>query len=357
MKHRRSALIGAGSLIAGTVVLIFVFLAVDIGDTPPPDTLARTTDAPTTTEFVPDTSPAINYTPTEPPITPAKPTTTTLPSSIPIDQTITVESPSGISSVNGTSSSQIDGQGWAVAIRLSDGSIVAQHVWPGYGEPGDTTIYRIADGVTESYIAPVDSANEWIRLHDVITEGGNDKVLYSVKSGLGFDQAIEELFLYDTSTRTSESLGIIGGWEDGPGRLSIGRSVIAGETFSQIESAPLLRRRDGSPIDPATFGLASTYADCAVCPKSFSVDEAGVHLAWVEDDVLVVIDVTSGARVAEVRLLDGLGRDIDSLDVSGSAVIVNAYDRDTGVLGRPYVYGFDGTSTQLPVVGRASFDR
>ncbi len=61
--------------------------------------------------------------------------------------------------------------------------------------------------------------------------------------------------------------------------------------------------------------------------------------------------------MAEVKLVAGLGRDVDSLDVSGSTVLVNAYDRNTGVLGRPYVYGFDGTSVQLPEVGSATFAR
>lgn len=355
--RRRAALIGSASLVIGTIVLIVIFLSVDIGDTPPPDTLAPTTIATTTTEFVPDTSPAIDYTPTDPPITPAKSTTTTLPSSIPLDQRITVASPAGLSSVTGTSSSQIDGSDWAVAIRLSDGSVVAQHVWPGYGQPGDTAIYRIANGASESLITPTDATNEWFRLHDVITEGGVDKILYSVKSGTGFDYAMEELFLFDTATRTTELIGTIGGWEDGPGRLSIGRNIIAGETFTQIENAPFLRRRDASTIDPTPYGLAPSYADCAVCPKAFAVDESGTHLAWIEDDVLVVVDLGSGERVANARLLDGLGRDVDSLDVAGNTVIVNAYDRNTGELGRPYVYGFDGTSMQLPVIGRATFDR
>lgn len=337
--------------------MIVVLLGVDLGDEPAPDTLAPATVT-STTEPVPDTSPAIDYTPTVPPITPAKPTTTTIaPSTIPVDQRIFVASPAGISVVVGSSSASIDSGSWAVAVALGDGSVVAQRVWPGYGQSGDTAIHHIVDGVETVIVAPADPANQWLRLHDVVDDGGSDKILYSVKNGLGFDQAFEELFLYDIATNTSQSLGIIGGWEDGPGRLSIGGDFIVGETFSQIESAPFVRRRDGTVVDPNIFGLATSYADCTICPKAFAIDERGTHLVWVEDDLLVVVDVATSGRVADVKLVAGLGRDVDSLDVSGSTVLVNAYDRNTGVLGRPYVYGFDGTSVQLPVVGSATFAR
>ncbi len=357
-RSRRSALLGAGSLVLTTVVMIVVLLGVDLGDEPAPDTLAPTTVAPTTTDLVPDTSPAIDYTPTEPPVTPAKPTTTTIsPTTIPLDQRIVVASPAGITAVVGSSSDSIDSGSWAVAILSGDGSIIAQHVWPGYGQPGDTAIHRIVDGVETVLVAPADPANQWIRLHDVIAEGGSDKILYSVKNGLGFDSAFEELFLFDLATNASQSLGVIGGWEDGPGRLSIGGNLIVGETFSQIESAPFVRRRDGTAIDPNSFGLAASYSDCAICPKAFAVDERGAHLVWVEDDLLVVVDLATAERVAEVKLVTGLGRDIDTLEISGETVIVNAHDRNTGVLGRPYLYGFDGTSVRLPVEGSATFAR
>ena len=104
----------------------------------------------------------------------------------------------------------------------------------------------------------------------------------------------------------------------------------------------------------ARFALTTCSA---ICPKAFAIDESGRHLVWVEDDVLVVVEVDTGRRVAEVRMIDGTGRDVDSLDVRDQTVLVNAYDRNTGVLGRPYVYGFDGTSVQLPVVGSATFAR
>jgi hypothetical protein len=355
---RRSALLGVGSLVLTLVVMIMILLRIDLGDEPAPDTLAPTT-VPPITEPVPDTSPAIDYTPTVPPITPAKATTTTIaPSTIPVDQRIFVASPNGITTVTGYSSASYATGAWAVVIDLRDGGVVAQRVWPGYGQSGDTAIHRIVDGVETVLVAPADPANQWIRLHDVVADGGgSDKILYSVKNGLGFDSAFEELFLFDLATNASQSLGVIGGWEDGPGRLSIGGDVIVGETFSQIESAPFVRRRDGTTIDPNIFGLATSYSDCAICPKAFAIDERGAHLVWVEDDLLVVVDVATAERVAEVKLVAGLGRDVDSLDVSGSTVLVNAYDRNTGVLGRPYVYGFDGTSVQLPEVGSATFAR
>lgn len=199
-------------------MLLLVLLNVDLGDEPAPDTLAPTS-VPTTAP-VPDTSPAIDYTPTDPPITPAKPTTTTTtvaPSTIPLDQRIVVATAGGIVSVVGSSSSSTITGEWAVAVALGDGSVVAQRVWPGYGQPGDTTIHRIVDGIESVVVAPSDPANQWLRLHDVVSDGGSDSILYSVKSGTGFDLAVEELFLVDVATGSTRSLGIIGGWRTGPG--------------------------------------------------------------------------------------------------------------------------------------------
>lgn len=349
-------MIAASSLAVVAVLLVVVLLSVDVGDAPGPDTLAPTT-IPVATTRVPDTGPAIDYTPTEPQTTPAKDTTTTTVTAIPLDQSILVASPTGISTVVGTSSTSIDSGSWVVALRLSDGSLVAQSVWPGYQQPGDSTIYRIAEGVASPLITPSDPNNEWLRLHDVVVEGGIDRILYSKKSGVGFDQAIEELFLVDANGTNEVALGVIGDWETGPDRLSIGGGFIAGETWTQIKRAPLLLDRGGNRLDGGRFGLAPGYSDCAVCPKVFTVDETGTRLAWVEGDLVVVIATDTAARVAEFSLTNGLGDHVDSLQLGRDTVIVNAYDPATGALGRPYLYGFDGTSTQLPVIGWASYDR
>ena len=154
--RRRSAMIGAGSMTAAVVLLVIVFLAVDLGSEPGPDTLAPTT-LPVTTVDVPDTSPAIIYTPTDPSVTPAPTTSSTIVTSIPLDQRILIASPSGISTVVGTSSTSIDSGSWVIALRLSDGSIVAQKVWPGYQQPGDNTIYRIVDKQVEAERVHVDA--------------------------------------------------------------------------------------------------------------------------------------------------------------------------------------------------------
>ncbi len=354
--RRRSAMIGAGSMTAAVVLLVIVFLAVDLGSEPGPDTLAPTT-LPVTTVDVPDTSPAIIYTPTDPSVTPAPTTSSTIVTSIPLDQRILIASPSGISTVVGASSTSIDSGSWVIALRLSDGSIVAQKVWPGYQQPGDNTIYRIVDGVATPLIAPTDPNNEWIRLHDVIIENGSDRILYSKKSGVGYDDAIEELFLGDLVGGEPQLIGVIGDWETGPDRLSIGGNIIAGQVWSQIERSPLIIDRSGTRIDTTRYGLGDNFVDCATCPAAFAVDDKGSRLAWIEGDLVVVIDTTTASRVAEFSLPAGLGANVDSLQVGDNTILVNAYDPATGTLGRPYLFGFDGTSTQLPVIGLASFDR
>lgn len=149
---------------------------------------------------------------------------------------------------------------------------------------------------------------------------------------------------------------MIGGWEEGPSRLSYGSGLIVGEYFSSITSGPFFLSLDGVTINPNDLGLSSSYDDCAVCPSRFATDPSGTRIAWVEGDLLVVFDRNAGTRIAETRLPVGLGRDVDSIDLLGNTAIINAYDRTTGILGAAHVVGFDGTSTQLPTPGRATFD-
>ena len=273
-----------------------------------------------------------------------------------VAQPITIAGSQGISHIAGGTTTRFDSQSWETAFRLADGSYIAQRSSAGYGQPTDTTIYRV--GVTASAIRSVaNPANEWLRLHDVYTESGSIFVLYSFSSGLEIEDSQEELLAFELNTGLTTSFVMIGGWESGTSRLTHGSNIIVGEFFASADAGPYFLNLDGYTTNPNDLGLADSYSDCSVCPSRFTVDPSGQRLAWVEADLLVVLDRSSGIRIAEIRLPQGLYSTIDSLDVFGDLILINIYDSTTGAMGKPILMSFNGTSTTLDTVGAATFDQ
>jgi hypothetical protein len=235
-------------------------------------------------------------------------------------------------------------------------SYIAQHSAVGYGQQTDTNIYRV--GAATTVVQSVaDPATEWLQLHDVYTEAGSTFVLYSMNSGLGIEDSQEELFALDLNTGLQTSFGLIGGWESGTSRLTFGSNIIVGEFFASADAGPYFLNLDGYTTNPNDLGLADSYSDCSVCPSRFTVDPSGQRLAWVEADLLVVLDRSSGIRIAEIRLPQGLYTRIDSIDLFGDLILINVYETNGGPMAKPILMSFAGTSTILEVAGTATFDQ
>ena len=282
-------------------------------------------------------------------------TTTVVPS---INQPITIAGSQGISHIAGGITTRFDSQPWETAFRLADGSYIAQHSSAGYGQQTDTTIYRV--GATTTVVKSVTNpATEWMRLHDVYSEGstGDSFVLYSLSSGFGMEDSKEELFALSLNTGLTTSFGMIGGWESGTSRLSFGSNIIVGQFSAEADSGPFFLHLDGYTTNPNDFGLADSYSDCSVCPSRFTIDPSGQRLAWIEADLLVVLDRTSATRIAEIRLPQGLYLTIDSIEVFGDLILINVYDSNTGTMGKPILMSFNGNSTILQTTGTATFDQ
>jgi hypothetical protein len=280
-------------------------------------------------------------------------TTTTVVASI--NQPITIASPLGISHIADSKTTLVDSQSWDLAFRLPDGTFIAQHAPTEYQQPGDTNIYRV--GATTSVVRSVaNPANELLRLHDVYTESGSTFVLYSLSSGLGLEDAQEELLAFELNTGLTTSFGVVGGWESGTSRLMYGGNIIVGQFFAEADTGPFLLHLDGYTTNPNDFGLADSYSDCSVCPSQFTIDPSGQRLAWIEADLLVVLDRTSATRIAEIRLPQGLYLTIDSIEVFGDLILINVYDSNSGAMGKPILMSFSGTSTTLDTAGTATFD-
>ena len=353
---RQLIMIGAGAFVAMLIVGLVLTLAVGGDDS---DTAVATTTTSSSTSLVPSTTQPTEILTTLVPTTientttTSSTTTTVAPS---VNQAITIASTLGISHIVNGTATRIDSQSWETAFRLADGSYIAQHSAVGYGQQADTNIYRV--GAATTVVQSVaDPATEWLQLHDVYTEAGSTFVLYSMNSGLGIEDSQEELFALDLNTGLKTSFGLIGGWESGTSRLTFGSNIIVGEFFASADAGPYFLNLDGYTTNPNDLGLADSYSDCSVCPSRFTVDPSGQRLAWVEADLLVVLDRSSGTRIAEIRLPQGLYTRIDSIDLFGDLILINVYETNGGPMAKPILMSFAGTSTILELAGTATFDQ
>ena len=350
---RQLVVIGSSAFVVMLIVGLVLTLSLGGNDT---STSIATTSTSSSTSVVPSTiQPSVSPTSLVPTTIQETTTTTVVPS---INQPITIAGSQGISHIAGGITTRFDSQPWETAFRLADGSYIAQHSSAGYGQQTDTTIYRV--GATTTVVKSVTNpATEWMRLHDVYSEGstGDSFVLYSLSSGFGMEDSKEELFALSLNTGLTTSFGMIGGWESGTSRLSFGSNIIVGQFSAEADSGPFFLHLDGYTTNPNDFGLADSYSDCSVCPSRFTIDPSGQRLAWVEADLLVVIDRTSATRVAEIPLPKGLYTSISSLDVLGDQILINIYDSNSGAMGKPILMSFTGTSMTLDTAGTATFDQ
>lgn len=352
---RQLVVIGASAFVVMLIVGLILTLSLGGNDT---STSIATTSTSSSTSVVTSTiQPSVLPTTLVPTIiqdTTTTSTTTTVIASI--NHPITIAGSQGISHIADSKTTLVDSQSWDLAFRLPDGTFIAQHAPTEYQQPGDTNIYRV--GVTTSVVRSVaNPANELLRLHDVYTESGSTFVLYSLSSGSGLEDAQEELLAFELNTGLTTSFGMIGGWESGTSRLMYGSNIIVGQFFAEADTGPFFLHLDGYTTNPNDFGLADSYSDCSVCPSQFTIDPSGQRLAWIEADLLVVLDRTSATRIAEIRLPQGLYITIDSIEVFGDLILINVYDSNTGTMGKPILMSFNGNSTILQTTGTATFDQ
>jgi hypothetical protein len=352
---RQLVVIGASAFVVMLIVGLILTLSLGGNDT---STSIATTSTSSSTSVVSSTiQPSVLPTtlvPTTIQDTTTTSTTTTVVASI--NQPITIAGSQGISHISDSKTTLVDSQPWDLAFRLPDGTFIAQHAAPEYQQLGDTNIYRV--GATTSAIRSVaNPANEWLRLHDVYTESGSIFVLYSFSSGLGIEDAQEELLAFELNTGLTTSFGMISGWESGTSRLTYGSNIIAGEFFAGADTGPYFLHLDGYTTNPNDFGLADSYSDCSVCPSKFTVDPSGQRLAWIEADLLVVLDRMRATRVAEIRLPQGSYTTIKSLDLLGDLILINTDVSHPQAMGKPILMSFNGTSMILQTTGAATFDQ
>lgn len=304
-------------------------------DTTAATTSPAVTTAPVTTTSAPATTPVPET--TAPPTTEA--TTTTVAPAQPA--TALVASPTGIVRITGSGTSSIvTGEPAAIAVEVDQTVYFQAASGPSDDTPdasdtdrAATAIRWVDPGGTKTLLAPQEG--QWLRLHDAGRSPAGDPVLlFSVYRGDGPpvddnpDPATETLHLYDIRTASITDLGEIGGWEFGTSRLHLGGGLVGGTWYSEASHGLYLVGVDGTDrAEPARFGLEASYFDCgAECPNTFTVDDAGALLAWVDDGVATFADVASGAVLATLAVPGGVYTDAE---IDGSTLLLARPDLPT----------------------------
>ena len=352
---RQLIIIGAIAFVVMLIVGLILTLSLGGDDT---STSIATTSTSSSTSVPSSTTLPTSIVTTLVPTTVEETTTTSSTTVVGItaNQPITIAGGLGIGHFAEGKTTRIDSNPWAIAFRLADGSYIAQHVTPNSGQQGDSAIYRVGATTTAIMSAP-NPDTDWIRLHDVYTESGSTFVLYSLDTNFISPDAKEELFALDLNTGLTTSFSVVGGMNSGVSRLTYGSNIIVGEKFEEANAGPFFFNLDGYTINPNDLGLADSYDNCTVCPSKFTVDPSGQRLAWIEADLLVVLDRTSASRIAEIPLPKGLYASINSLDIFGDLILINIYDANSGAMGKPILMSFAGTSMTLDTAGTATFDQ
>lgn len=317
------------------------------------------------------TTPVVSFTATSNPVaagttslpnsasTVAQTTTTTSisPTGSPLLDAVVVAGPDGIWLENSAGKSKMVEGAFDVVLDLGDGDFLVQARSGRNAEPQDTVVFRVsAGGTPEPVITPSESGQEWISLHDAIRRDGQWWALVTIASGVGFDDAADQLVAVDLATGRREVIETVGGWEESTGRFTHGGGHLITDFYSGVSNGPLFMALGGTtPLSPTPFGLAEQYDDCSVCPRAFAISPTGHRLAWIEADLLVVADTQTHERVMQVALPKDAGAEVASIELGESSIILNRATTSIGPYQGAYVVTADGDISTVSTPGFAIF--
>ena len=290
---------------------------------------------------------------------PTRTTTTTVPiAGAPLADSLLTAGPDGVYAVDPTGKTRLIDGSYERAFALSNDSFLVQPEGDTAVDPDETSIYLVeGDAVPKRVIAPEPGVDEWLTLHDVIRRGGDWFALISARSGTGPEDTTISIRLVGVSNGSDISFGEISGWETKLGRLSLGNGNVVGEIRTVSSHSPLFLALDGAEsLEPTPFGLAETYDDCDVCPRAFAIDDGGQRMAWIEGDVVVVIDIATTDRLATFTLPDGSGAVIDSLELGRSSIVMNRRQFANQPMLAAWIIDSDGNIATAPVSGFSLFN-
>lgn len=352
-------MIGLASFVGMVIVGLVLVLVFDGGQSAaPPITAPVLSFGPqsTTATVQPATTPPSSVVATT---APRRTTTTVAPiAGAPLADSLLTAGPDGVYAVDPTGKTRVIDGSYERAFALSNGAYLVQPEGDNAVDPDETSIYLVeGDAVPKKVIAPEPGVDEWLTLHDVIRRGGDWFALVSARSGTGPEDTAIGIRLVGVSSGGDISFGEINGWETRLGRLSLGNGNVVGEIRTVGGHSPLFLALDGAEsLEPTPFGLAETYDDCDVCPRAFAIDDGGQRLAWIEGDVVVVVDIATTDRLATYSLPDGTGAVIDSLELGRSSIVMNRRQFANQPMLAAWIIGSDGNIATSPVAGFSLFN-
>lgn len=369
------ALYGFVTFIAAVVVGLIVTVAVDRpSDTSPITTpivsFAPRPSAPPTSAVGDTTAPDGDTAIAEP--TEGSDSTSTTTSVVPADSSvgapIVVATNDGVFRESSVGTTRIIDGAFDVIVPVGDGSYLAQARSGRFVEPLDTTILRISPGgVPSRILEPSETEDEWFTLHDVGVRNGSFVAVVTVSRGSLSNDSVDEVILFSLDSLERRSVLTRDAWRSTLSHLTIGDDVLVGEILDESSSGEITNRPvllnlvesddriDTVVIPPTPFGLADSYSGCFVCPRVFGVDQDGRRLAWVEGDLLVIVDLASRQRLLTVSLPQGTGERVASLEIGATGVLLNRRLGIDGPYQKALVVDGNGSIGVSNFFGRAAF--
>jgi hypothetical protein len=296
-------------------------------------------------------------------------TSTTISTESSVGTPIVVASSDGVYLETSAGTTRIVDGAFDVVLAVGDGTYLVQAESGRDFDPLATSVRRVSPGgVPSPILEPSDDVDEWFTLHDVTIRNGSFTALLSVATGNSGGEATEEIVLVALDTRERRTVLRRDASRSTISHLSLGDDFVVGEVVEQgsdgrTTNRPLFLRITDGPdgtidstvVGSTPFGVADSYTGCFVCPRVFTVDEAGERMGWVEGDLLVVIDVASTQRLLLVSLPQGTGEQVMGIEIGERSVLLNRRLSRDGPHQKALVVSGDGSIGASNFFGRASF--
>lgn len=248
---------------------------------------------------------------------------------------IVAAGPAGISNENGV----VDVTPATIAINGPDGKI-----WfvPS-GDDADTRPRSVDTTTQEVTVVDVPTTDgHLIKLHDVAIVAGNLTLLYTTQytqcEGLFDELCVTTLRTFQPDTGDSTLIEETTYWEAGFGEFQLAdNGLIFGTSGGLVTFVPDFRNLgSGVTPTPASVGLDNSYDDCPDCPRQFTIDRSGAHIAWLDGgsaDLRIVVTTLATSERVEVPIDIGeSGGFVARLEISGIEIVDGAIRSGIAIL-------------------------
>lgn len=246
-------------------------------------------------------------------------------------------------------SSPIEFPADAIDFAIGDtrgGLIVQPDRSPFFYAGADAIAYWIPQGAGALQQLLVPAPDQGLVLEDVVAQDDGVGVYYTRTEGSLPDDARQTLRRFDLDAKTVEEVAVVGGWESGASRISVGGDRIAlnwgAEGFIGIEVLDLAGVVVESPANPLADGEFDCYPDCAWA-ATLSPDGTRLAYSTVVAGVttITIAEVADGSTVMTFTLPTDGPWQVESLDLGDDFLVVNRIEEGSEWNGSAYLVDLD----------------